>query len=142
MWYRAYTLAEVNDLFALNMTGYLGIKATSIADGQIVAEMPISDRVKQPYGLLHGGASVVLAESVGSIASNMLIDSDIYAGVGLEVNANHIRSVTKGMVTAICKPYHIGKTTHVWDIQILNERKQLVCISRLTIAIIKKPTDK
>src|SRR5690606_36830367 len=114
----------------------------SIADGQIVAEMPISDRVKQPYGLIHGGDSVVLAESVGSIASNMLIDSDIYAGVGLQVNANHIRSVTKGMVTAICKPYHIGKTTHVWDIQILNERKQLVCISRLTIAIIKKPTDK
>lgn len=142
MWYRAYTLAEVNDLFALNMTGYLGIKATSIADGQIVAEMPINDRVKQPYGLLHGGASVVLAESVGSIASNMLIDSDIYAGVGLEVNANHIRPVTKGIVTGICKPYHIGKTTHVWDIQILNERKQLVCISRLTIAIIKKPATK
>ena len=139
MWYRPYTLEEVNELFALNMTGFLGIKATSIADGQIIAEMPISDRVKQPYGLLHGGASVVLAESVGSIASNMLIDSNIYAGVGLEINANHIRPVTKGIVTGICKPYHIGKTTHVWDIQILNERKQLVCISRLTIAIIKKP---
>jgi len=138
MWYRPYTLEEVNELFALNMTGFLGIKATSIADGQIIAEMPITDRVKQPYGLLHGGASVVLAESVGSIASNMLIDSNIYAGVGLEINANHIRPVTKGIVTGICKPYHIGKTTHVWDIQIINERKQLVCISRLTIAIIKK----
>ncbi|MGH2622595.1 MAG: hotdog fold thioesterase [Sphingobacterium sp.] len=138
MWYKPYTLEEVNELFALNMTGFLGIKAISIADGQIIAEMPITDRVKQPYGLLHGGASVVLAESVGSIASNMLIDSNIYAGVGLEINANHIRPVTKGIVTGICKPYHIGKTTHVWDIQIINERKQLVCISRLTIAIIKK----
>ena len=140
IWYRDYSLEEVNGLFAINMTGFLDIKAVSISDKEIVAEMPVTEKVKQPYGLLHGGASCVLAESIGSIASNMVIDSDVYAGVGLEINANHIRPVTKGMVRATCTPLHIGKTTHVWDIKISNERGALVCISRLTIAVIKKPS--
>lgn len=139
IWHRPYTLEEINDLFAINMTGFLDIKAISITDDAIVAEMPVNEKVKQPYGLLHGGASCVLAESVGSVASNLVIDSDVYAGVGLEINANHIRPVTKGMVKATCTPLHIGKTTHVWDIRITNERDALVCISRLTIAVIKKP---
>ncbi|QBR10898.1 MULTISPECIES: hotdog fold thioesterase [unclassified Sphingobacterium] len=140
IWHREYSLEEVNELFAINMTGFLDIKATSISDDEIIAEMPVNEKVKQPYGLLHGGASCVLAESVGSIASNMVVDANVYAGVGLEINANHIRPVTKGKVTAICKPLHIGKTTHVWDIKINNERGALVCISRLTIAVIKKPS--
>ncbi|MEI5985550.1 hotdog fold thioesterase [Sphingobacterium sp. PU5-4] len=140
IWHREYSLEEVNELFAINMTGFLDIKATSISDDEIIAEMPVNEKVKQPYGLLHGGASCVLAESVGSIASNMVVDGNVYAGVGLEINANHIRPVTKGKVTAICKPLHIGKTTHVWDIKINNERGALVCISRLTIAVIKKPS--
>ncbi len=139
MWYREYNLEEINRIFAINMTGFLDIKAVSITPDSLVAEMPITEKVKQPYGLLHGGASVVLAESVGSIASNMVMDSDVWTGVGLEINANHIRPVTKGVVRATCKAYHIGKTTHVWDIQIHNERNQLVCISRLTIAVIKIP---
>lgn len=139
IWHRSYSLEEINQLFAINMTGFLDIKAVEIGDDYLIAEMPVTEKVKQPYGLLHGGASVVLAESVGSIASNMLIDWDIFAGVGLEINANHIRPVTKGVVKATCKPLHIGKTTHVWDIQIRNERNALVCISRLTIAVIKKP---
>lgn len=139
MWYREYNLEEINRIFAINMTGFLDIKAVSITPDSLVAEMPITEKVKQPYGLLHGGASVVLAESVGSIASNMVVDSDVWTGVGLEINANHIRPVTKGVVRATCKAYHIGKTTHVWDIQIHNERNQLVCISRLTIAVIKIP---
>ncbi len=140
IWHREYSLEEVNELFAINMTGFLDIKATSISEDEIIAEMPVNEKVKQPYGLLHGGASCVLAESVGSIASNMVVDANVYAGVGLEINANHIRPVTKGKVTAICKPLHIGKTTHVWDIKINNERGALVCISRLTIAVIKKPS--
>lgn len=139
MWYREYSLEEINSLFAINMTGFLDIKAVSITPDALVAEMPVNEKVKQPFGLLHGGASCVLAESVGSIASNMVIDSEEWAGVGLEINANHLRPVTKGVVRATCKAYHIGKTTHVWDIQIHNERNQLVCISRLTIAVIKKP---
>lgn len=138
IWYRNYTLDEVNVIFSKNMTGFLNIKATEILDDSIIAVMPVEDIVKQPYGILHGGASVVLAESVGSIASNMVVDSDKSMGVGLEVNANHIRPMTKGLVYAYCKPIHIGKTTHVWDIQIKNEREQLVCISRLTVAIVPK----
>ncbi|MVZ61742.1 hotdog fold thioesterase [Sphingobacterium humi] len=139
MWFRDYTIEEINGYFALNMTGFLDIKATEIHADSLVAEMPITDKVKQPFGILHGGASVVLAESVGSIASGLIVDMDKYAAVGLDINANHIRPVTKGKVFATCKPLHIGKTTHVWDIRITDEREKLVCISRLTMAIIKKP---
>ncbi len=140
IWYKEYSLEEINQLFSINMTGYLGIKASAILEDALIAEMPVTDKVKQPAGLLHGGASVVLAESVGSVASHLLIDTDKFAAVGLEINANHIRPVTKGTVTAVCKPLHIGKTTHVWDIQLKNEHDKLVCISRLTIAVIKKPS--
>lgn len=139
MWYKEYTLEEVNKIFAINMTGFLDIKAVSITPDALVAEMPVTEKVKQPFGILHGGASVVLAESVGSVASHILVDSEVWAAVGLEINANHIRPVTKGVVRGTCKPLHIGKTTHVWDIQIHDERNKLVCVSRLTMAIIKKP---
>lgn len=138
MWFKSYQLEEINRLFAINMTGLLDIRAVAITADSLIVEMPVTDKVKQPYGLLHGGASVVLAESAGSIASHMVVDPDVWTGVGLEINANHIRPVTKGTVRATCRPLHIGKTTHVWDIQIHNEREQLVCISRLTIAVIKK----
>jgi len=121
------------------MTGFLDIKAISITEDALVAEMPVNEKVKQPFGILHGGASVVLAESVGSIASALMIDMDKFAAVGLDINANHLRPVTKGKVFARCKPFHIGKTTHVWDIRIVDERDKLVCVSRLTMAIIKKP---
>ena len=139
MWFKQYQLEEINRLFSMNMTGFLDIKAVEITADALVVEMPINEKVKQPYGLLHGGASVVLAESAGSIASHMVIDPDVWAGVGLEVNANHIRPVTKGVVRGTCRALHIGKTTHVWDIQIHNERHQLICVSRLTTAIVKKP---
>lgn len=139
MWFKQYQLEEINRLFSMNMTGFLDIRAVEITADSLVVEMPINEKVKQPYGLLHGGASVVLAESAGSIASHMVIDPEVWAGVGLEVNANHIRPVTKGVVRGTCRALHIGKTTHVWDIQIHNERNQLVCISRLTTAIVKKP---
>ncbi len=120
------------------MTGFLEIKATQIEPNQLVVQMPITDRVKQPFGLLHGGASVVLAESVGSVASNMIIDNTKYIGVGMEINANHLRSVTAGVVSAYCTPLHIGRTSHVWDIKIQDDKQQLVCVSRLTVAIVEK----
>lgn len=100
--------------------------------------MPVDDRTRQPMGILHGGASVVLAETVGSIASNLIIDEDKWAGVGLEVNANHLRPVKEGTVKAICRPLHIGAKTHVWDIKLYNEKEKLTCVSRLTVAIIPK----
>ncbi|MCL8000741.1 hotdog fold thioesterase, partial [Brucella sp. 21LCYQ03] len=93
---------------------------------------------KQPYGLLHGGASVVLAESVGSVATNLIVDPDKYVGVGLEVNANHLRPVLSGEVIATCTPLHIGGKTHIWDIKIRDSKGKLTCVSRLTVAIIRK----
>lgn len=138
MWFREYSLEEVNQIFAKNMTGYLEIEATEITSSSIVARMPVTDKVMQPFGILHGGASVVLAESVGSVASNLMVDMDKQMGVGLEINANHLRPVNSGFVYATCTALHIGGKTHVWDIKIHNEKKALVCISRLTIAIIGK----
>lgn len=122
------------------MGEYLGMEWVSIGDDFLKMKMPVDDRTKQPYGLLHGGASCALAETIGSLASHFVIDPEKYICVGLEINANHVRSATKGFVTATCMPLHIGKTTHVWDIKICDEREKLVCVSRLTVAILKKPT--
>ena len=101
--------------------------------------MPVDERTHQPYGILHGGASVVLAESLGSVASNLIINTDKFMGVGLEINANHLRPVKSGFVTGICKPIHIGGKTHVWEIKMYDDRSKMNCISRLTVAIIPKP---
>ena len=100
--------------------------------------MPVDDRTKQPYGLLHGGASCALAETAGSVGSHLVIDPSKYICVGLEINANHLRSVRSGFVTATTAPLHIGKTTHVWDIKIHDEQNKLICVCRLTVAILKK----
>ncbi len=100
--------------------------------------MPVDHRTIQPMGLLHGGASLVLAETLGSVASTLLIDLNTHYCVGLEINANHLKSVRNGYVTGMATPIHLGKKTHVWDIRIHNEKDELVCISRLTVAIIQK----
>jgi 1,4-dihydroxy-2-naphthoyl-CoA hydrolase len=100
--------------------------------------MPVDNRTRQPYGLLHGGASAALAETLGSVCSALVINREKFICVGLEINANHIRSVQSGIVTGICTPIHVGGSTHVWDIRILDEKDRLVCISRLTVAILKK----
>lgn len=138
IWFKDYTLEAINGIFQKFMTGYLHIQATEIRDDVLIASMPITNKVKQPYGILHGGASVVLAESVGSIASNLIIDPDHLVGVGMEINANHIKSVAEGILYAHCSPLHIGRKSHVWDIQIKNEDDVLICVSRLTVAIIEK----
>ena len=101
-------------------------------------KMPVDDRTRQPYGLLHGGASCALAETVGSIGSHLVIDPQKFICVGLEINVNHLRSARQGFVTATCTPLHIGSSTHVWDIKIHDDREKLICISRLTVAILKK----
>jgi 1,4-dihydroxy-2-naphthoyl-CoA hydrolase len=104
--------------------------------------MPVDGRTKQPYGLLHGGASVALAETVGSVASALVVDHSKFLCVGLEINANHIRSAREGTVTATCKPVHLGAATHVWDIRINDAKGKLVCISRLTVAILERKDSK
>lgn len=120
------------------MLEHLDIKITAISDDSVTGTMPVDKRTKQPFGLLHGGASVVLAESLGSIASSGVADLSRQAVVGIEINANHLKSATSGFVTGIAKPIHLGKRTHVWDIKITNEEGQLVCVSRFTAAVIDK----
>jgi len=100
--------------------------------------MPVDHRTTQPFGLLHGGASVVLAETMGSLASSMIVDLNVQHCVGIEINANHIKSAKTGLVEGVVKPIHVGRKTHVWDIKITNDQKELVCVSRLTVAIIDK----
>lgn len=120
------------------MTEHLGIEWIELGHNFIRAKMPVDHRTNQPYGLLHGGASCVLAETLGSVASHLLVDPLQFYCVGIEINANHIRSAKNGFVYGICSPLHVGSSTHVWDIRITNEGEKLVCISRLTVAIIKK----
>jgi 1,4-dihydroxy-2-naphthoyl-CoA hydrolase len=117
---------------------HIGILFTEIGDNHLRATMPVDHRTQQPYGLLHGGASVALAETLGSVASALVIDGEKNICVGLEINANHIRSVRAGLVTGTASPIHIGASTHVWEIRIVDQKEKLVCISRLTVAILKK----
>ncbi len=116
----------------------IGIEFTEIGPDFLKGRMPVDHRTHQPYGLLHGGASCVLAETLGSVASALVIDQSKFICVGLEINANHIRGVREGFVTGTATPIHIGASTHVWDIRIQDERDKLVCISRLTVAILPK----
>ncbi|MDF2191961.1 hotdog fold thioesterase [Paraflavitalea sp. CAU 1676] len=116
----------------------IGIEFTELGPDFLKGRMPVDHRTHQPYGLLHGGASCVLAETLGSVASALVIDQSKFICVGLEINANHIRSVRAGFVTGTASPIHIGATTHVWDIRIVDEREKLVCISRLTVAILPR----
>jgi len=138
IWSRVYTVEELNGRPKGHIGDLIGIEFTEITNDSISARMPVNEKTHQPYGILHGGASVVLAESLGSVASNMIIDSNKYISVGLEVNANHLRPVKSGFVTGICKPIHIGGKTHVWDIRLYDDRGKMNCVSRLTVAIIPK----
>ncbi|OAQ38759.1 esterase [Pedobacter psychrophilus] len=136
IWFTKPDLEELNNRPKNNIGGLLGIEFTEIGDDFIKAIMPVDDRTRQPYGILHGGASVVLTETLGSVASNLVLDTNFKMGVGLEVNANHLRPVKSGFVTGICTPIHIGGKTHVWDIKLYNDKGKITCISRLTTAIV------
>ncbi|WP_019243772.1 MULTISPECIES: PaaI family thioesterase [Bacillus] len=116
----------------------LGIEITSLEEGKVIATMPVDERTRQPMGLLHGGASAALAETVASIGAFSLIDSEKEATVGLEINANHIRGKKDGIVTAIATILHRGRKTMVWDIKIVDEQEKLICTSRCTMAVIEK----
>ncbi|APH03860.1 hotdog fold thioesterase [Bacillus weihaiensis] len=116
----------------------LGIEILSVTNEGVVATMPVDHRTHQPFGLLHGGASVALAETVASIGAYSLIDQETEVCVGLEINANHIKGKKSGLVTAHAKPAHRGKTTMVWEIKIVDEEEDLICLSRCTMAVLKK----
>ena len=131
------TLEVLNTDFNTNMTKALGIEYTEIGENYICGKMPVNEKTKQPFGLLHGGASVVLAESLGSVGSNMMVDNELYQCVGQSINATHIRPAFDGFVYGKAECIHEGKSTHVWEIKITNEAGKLVCTSRLNIAVIK-----
>jgi 1,4-dihydroxy-2-naphthoyl-CoA hydrolase len=124
--------------FNHTLLGSLGIEITDLQKGKVVATMPVDERTRQPFGLLHGGASVALAETVASVGAFELVDKEKEVVVGLEINANHIRAKKDGLVTAVGTVLHQGKTTMVWDIKIMDEEEKLICISRCTIAVIKR----
>jgi 1,4-dihydroxy-2-naphthoyl-CoA hydrolase len=117
----------------------IGIRVTEIGPDYVRATMPVSPRTHQPTGVLHGGASVALAETVGSLAANLCVDQTRYVCLGQEINANHLRPVSSGIVTATARPHHIGKRSHVWGIEIRDEQEKLVCVSRLTMAVVDRP---
>ena len=120
------------------MSGHLGIRFTEVGPDYLQATMPVTERTHQPYGLLHGGASVTLAETLGSVASLHCVDADQYMCVGQEINANHLRGISAGTVTGTARPYHIGSRSQVWHIEIRDENERLVCVSRLTMAVIER----
>jgi 1,4-dihydroxy-2-naphthoyl-CoA hydrolase len=129
------SLEELNSWGKNTMTDFLEIKFTKIGIDFLEATLPVNHKTKQPLGLLHGGANVVLAETLGSVASTLTLDREKQYCVGLEINANHLKSVREGFVRGITKPIHLGKKTQVWEIKIYSETGDLSCISRLTLAI-------
>ena len=137
IWRKLHTLETLNALGAGTMARPLGIVFTEIGEDFIRGTMPVDDRTRQPSGLLHGGASVALAETLGSTGANLCVDESRQC-LGQEINANHVRSARDGIVTGTARPLHIGGRSHVWGIDIVDEAGALVCISRLTMAVIVK----
>ena len=132
------SLASFEGLGKNTMGEHIGIRFSEVGDNYLKATMPVDHRTQLPYGLLHGGASVALAETLGSVGAAMVIDPEQFICVGQEINANHLRGVRTGLVTGITTPIHIGSSSHVWEIKIYDEAEKLVCVSRLTVAILKK----
>src|ERR1700730_18495531 len=138
IWFnKSLTIDKLQTFAKGTMNEYIGIELTELGENHLKATMPVDHRTRQAYGLLHGGASVTLAETVGSVASVMVVNPELYYCVGVEINANHVRSVKEGFVTAIASPLHLGNSTHVWEIKIYEEKEKLVCVSRLTVAVLK-----
>ncbi|NIY46703.1 1,4-dihydroxy-2-naphthoyl-CoA hydrolase [Cedecea colo] len=135
IWRRETTLEALNALSAGNMVAHVGIVFTRISDSELEATMPVDNRTRQPFGLLHGGASVVLAETLGSVAGYLCTEGEQKI-VGLEVNANHLRSAREGIVRGVCKAVHVGRRHQVWQIEISDEQGRLCCTSRLTTAVV------
>ncbi|WP_353721363.1 hotdog fold thioesterase [Dyadobacter sp. 676] len=137
MFAKSVTVDSLQSFGNKSIAHHIGIEFTEIGKDYVSARMPVDHRTHQPFGILHGGASVVLAETLGSIASFLCIpEGENKHAVGLEINANHLRPVKEGWVYGTVRPIHIGRTTHIWDIRITNEENKLVCISRLTVAIV------
>lgn len=138
IWTRQFTLEEVRKFQHDTMGEHLGIEIVDIGPDYIDARMPVDHRTMQPDRILHGGASVALAETLGSVAGTMCVDRARFQIVGQEINANHLRPATEGHVTGRARPIHLGRRSQVWNIEITDDRKRLICVSRLTIAILER----
>jgi 1,4-dihydroxy-2-naphthoyl-CoA hydrolase len=138
IWHRRPTLADLQAMSRATAVEHLGIEFTEVGDDYLTARMPVDRRTIQPYGLLHGGASVLLAETLGSSAAHCTIDDGAARTVGIEINANHVRGVREGWVHGTARPLHIGRTTQLWEIRVVDDDARLVCISRLTIGVIPR----
>jgi 1,4-dihydroxy-2-naphthoyl-CoA hydrolase len=138
IWHSQPTVAMANERAKGSMSEYLGIEFSDMGDDFLAARMPVDHRTKQPMGIMHGGASCVLAETVGSTAANFCVDQKAFYCVGLDINTNHIRSMREGFVTAIAKPFHLGRTTQVWSIEIKDMNDKLVSVNRLTMAVLQR----
>lgn len=136
-WKHPTDLERLNAWNRDSLVEHLGMRVTEVGPDFVRGTMPVDARTKQPFGLLHGGASVALAESLGSLAGNLCIDASEMA-VGLDINANHVRAASAGLVTGTARPLHVGRSTQVWEIRIEDERARLVCISRLTLAVVPR----
>lgn len=136
VWFREYTLEQLEPLSRNNMVEHLGIRLTEIGSDFLQGTMPVDHRTHQPAGLLHGGASAALAETLGSFAANLCVDPSQKTAVGQEISASYLRSVRHGLVTGTARPLHLGRSSQVWQIEIVDERDRLVCVSRLTVAVV------
>ncbi len=140
-WFKEYEIDYLQKLRSANMGEHIGFEFLEIGESSITGRIPVDHRTTQPFGILHGGASCVLAETLGSVAAWMTIDPDKFRAVGLEINANHIRAVTKGYVVGVCSPLHVGRRTQVWQIDMHEEETgKRTAVSRLTVAVIDHGT--
>lgn len=138
IWLKLPKLDTLNKICTNTIMEHLCIELTDYTDDELIGTMPVGPNTHQPFGVLHGGASCVLAETLGSMASNMCLDTEKQYAVGLEINANHVRPVKSGTIRGVAKNIHLGRKTHIWDIKIFTEDQKLVCVSRLTMAVIDK----
>jgi 1,4-dihydroxy-2-naphthoyl-CoA hydrolase len=138
IWFQEYSLDDISALQRGNMSGHIGIEIVRIGPDHLDARMPVDERTTQPDGILHGGASVALAETLGSISGAMVVDRERFQVVGQEINANHLRRVREGFVHGSARPIHIGRRSQVWAIEIVDDNQRLVCVSRLTLAVIER----
>lgn len=139
IWRTQTSVEQIREFSRETLAETIGIRVTEIGPDFLRATMPVNPKVHQPMGVLHGGASVALAETVGSIAAMLCVDGEKYVCLGQEINANHLRPISSGIVTATARPFHIGKRSHVWSIEIRDEAERLVCVSRLTMAVVDRP---
>ena len=137
IWFQPFTVADLNRLSS-GMVKALGIAFTDVGEDTLTATMPVNDNTRQPFGLLHGGANVALAETLASVATGCVIDFGRQHAVGLEINANHLAAARDGLVTGVVRPLHLGRSTHVWDIRIHNAEGKLSCVSRCTMAVLAR----